>query len=50
MAMSFEDGMTAYERDDYATAMRLWHTLADQGHVEAQFYLGLMYESGRGVP
>jgi hypothetical protein len=31
MIMPFEDGVAAYERGDYATAMRLWRPLAEQG-------------------
>jgi hypothetical protein len=45
-----EDGRDAYNRGDYATALRLLHPLADQGHAYAQFNLGLMYDYGWGVP
>ena len=45
----FEDGVTAYERQDYATAMRLFRPLADQGDARAQSNLGLMYDNGEGV-
>ena len=43
-----EDAVAAYQRGDYATALRLWHPLAEQGDAEAQFHLGVMYESGQG--
>jgi uncharacterized protein len=46
----FEDASDAYQRGDYATALRLSRPLADQGLAEAQTYLGLMYEKGLGVP
>jgi uncharacterized protein len=46
----FEDGVAAYSRGDYATALRLWRPLADQGVADAQFNLGLMYEDSEGVP
>jgi len=46
----FEDGVAAAERGDYATALRLWHLLADQGAAEAQTNLGKMYNLGKGVP
>lgn len=46
----FEDGLSAYNRQDYATALRTWRPLADQGLVEAQFALGFMYANGEGVP
>ena len=45
----FEDAIVAYQRGDYATALRIWHPLAEQGDVDAQFHLGVMYESGQGV-
>jgi TPR repeat protein len=35
---------------DYATALRMWRPLADQGSAIAQFNLGLMYENGQAVP
>ena len=38
-----EDGEAAFQSDDYATAVRLWRPLADQGNSEAQTKLGLMY-------
>ncbi len=44
-----EDGLEVAERRDYTTAIRLWRTLADQGDVDAQHNLGLMYERGHGV-
>ena len=46
----FEDGIAAYSRGDYPTAMELLRPLADQGNASAQSYLGFMYENGRGVP
>ena len=46
----YEDGLAAYERGDYATALRLWRPLAEQGNAGAQHILGLMYDSGQGVP
>jgi clan AA aspartic protease (TIGR02281 family) len=45
----FEDGEAAYQRSDYATALRLLRPLADQGLAVAQFYLGVMYRAGLGV-
>ena len=46
----FEDGVVAYEKGDYSTALRLFRPLAEQGDAAAQYNLGLMYASGRGVP
>ena len=46
----FEKGLEAYEQRDYAAALREWRPLAEQGHAEAQFKLGVMYVYGWGVP
>ena len=46
----FQAGMDAYNRGDYATALREWRPLAEQGDAHAQFSLGLSYENGDGVP
>ncbi len=46
----FEDGLDAARRADYATVVRLWRPLAEQGDIRAQSNLALMYEAGRGVP
>lgn len=45
----YEDAVAAYNRDDYASAIRLWRPLAEQGDAEAQHNLGVMYDIGRGV-
>jgi TPR repeat protein len=47
---SFEDGTAAFDRGDYATAMRLLRPFADQGNADAQTALGAMYTTGKGVP
>lgn len=46
----FEDGKRAAIEGDYATAYQEWRPLAEQGHADAQFLLGLMYREGRAVP
>ena len=46
----FKKGFTAYKIGDYATALRNWTPLAEQGHATAQYNLGLMYRNGKGVP
>jgi TPR repeat protein len=46
----FEAGMDAYNRGDYATALREWRPLAEQGQTEAQHNLGELYAEGKGVP
>ena len=46
----FNKGVTAAQNGDYATALKEWKPLAEQGVTEAQFNLALMYEKGVGVP
>lgn len=46
---AFEDGLAAAERKDYATAIKLWRPLTEQGDARAQNNLGVMYEKGQGV-
>jgi tetratricopeptide (TPR) repeat protein len=48
--LSFADGMAAYNRGDYATALKLWRPLAERGNADAQVLLGDMYSEGHGVP
>ena len=50
VAGPYEDGPAAYIKGDYATALKLYRPLADQGYAEAQFMLGVMYSAGLGVP
>ena len=45
-----DKGAEAYEQGDYATALREFTLLAEQGHAGAQAALALMYDEGRGVP
>ena len=45
----FQDGYDAYNKSDYKTALREWQPLADQGDADAQFLLGRMYDTGRGL-
>jgi TPR repeat protein len=46
----YEDGVAAYRRGDYATALRLLRPLANRGNAIAEYTLGVMYEVGEGVP
>lgn len=43
-------GEAAYEQGDYSLAFKELYPLARKGTPEAQFYLGVMYEKGLGVP
>jgi uncharacterized protein len=46
----FEDAVAAYNKGDYATALRLIRPLAEQGDARAQTMLGDMYDNGQGIP
>jgi len=48
-AADIESGKRAYELKDYASAFKEFTPLAEQGHAEAQLFLGKMYMSGEGV-
>jgi cell division septation protein DedD len=45
-----EAGVTAWQRGDFAGAVKQWRPLADQGDQDAQFNMGQAYRLGRGVP
>ena len=42
--------MAAFERGNFAIAVRLFRPLAEQGNADAQTKLGFMYSEGQGVP
>tara|TARA_Y100000310_G_scaffold332464_1_gene408099 strand:- start:332 stop:877 length:546 start_codon:yes stop_codon:yes gene_type:complete len=44
-----QKGMEAFNAGDYATALREFRPLAEQGHAEAQHVLAEMYAGGDGV-
>ena len=44
-----EDGLAAYSRRDYATALESFRPLAEQGAAVAQYTLGNMYFVGQGL-
>ena len=46
----FNKGLDAHNREDYATALLELRPLAEQGNVDAQNILGIMYFEGQGVP
>ena len=50
VAQTWTESVTAYERGDYAIAYRGFRLHAEQGDAGAQYYLGLMYVYGFGVP
>ncbi len=46
----FNKGLTAFQSGDFATALKEWKPLAEEGNAVAQNNLGLMYDNGWGVP
>ncbi len=46
----FQKGLAAAKSGDFATALREWKPLAEQGNADAQSLLGAMYAEGNGVP
>ena len=48
-AGDFDKGMKAYRSGDYATALKEWRPLAEQGNADAQSWLGVLYRVGLGV-
>ncbi len=46
----YDEALAAYQRGDYATALREFRPLAEQGNLYAQNNLGVMYAQGLGVP
>ncbi len=46
----WDEGVAAYQRGDYAKAIRELRPLAEKGYANAQVVLGVMYVKGQGVP
>ena len=50
LAGDLQKGLDAFKAGDYATALAEWTPLAEAGNPHAQYFLGLMYGTGDGVP
>jgi TPR repeat protein len=46
---TFDQGVAAYDRGDFAAALATFRSLAEQGDPIAQYNLGIMYDRGTGV-
>src|SRR5690242_16351525 len=44
-----EDGEAAYDRGDYASALKIWQPLAERADPRAENWLGVLYHNGYGV-
>ena len=49
-AADYNKGVIAAQSGDWATALKEWKPIAEEGNAAAQFNLGLMYQNGYGVP
>jgi hypothetical protein len=45
----FVKGQEAYNSADYETAITEWQVLAEDGHADSQFSMGVLYANGFGV-
>ena len=50
IAQDFDKGFEAYSAGDFEVALKEFRPLAEQGDVDAQFNLAVMYRKGEGVP
>ncbi len=48
--VGWDEAVAAAKRGDYATTIREFFPLAEQGHAKAQYNVGHMYRNGHGVP
>ena len=48
-APNLQRGVAAFDKRDYAIALRELNPLAEHGDPQAQYYVGLMHENGWGV-
>jgi len=45
----YKKGLAAYNKRDYAAALKIFRPLANQGHASAQNKLGFMFQKGLGL-
>ena len=50
LAQDFNKDLAAYKAGDYDSALEEWKPLAEMGNASAQYKLGYMYKTGKGVP
>jgi len=46
----YKEGVAAYVRGDFKIALKKFKALAEKGDASAQFYLGVIFYEGNGVP
>lgn len=45
----YREGLKAFQNGNAELALNSWRSAAEQGHIEAQYNLGLVYSQGYGV-
>ena len=50
IAADFDSAYSTYQSGNYEAAFKEMLPLAEQGNIDAQWYIGLMYDDGKGVP
>ena len=48
-AAPMDDADAAYDKGDYAQSLKVWKSRAAEGDMVAQYNLGMLYDTGRGV-
>jgi len=46
----YDEGIAAYKKNDFETALKEMEPLAKQGNAKAQVNVGMLYLLGQGVP
>jgi len=49
LADNLQEGLTAYQQQNYQTALSAWNLAAQQGDTDAEYNLGQLYRLGQGV-
>ena len=45
----YRAGASAFEKGEFAMALKYWRPLAEAGDAKGQFGLGVLYDEGRGL-
>jgi len=48
-AADFDAGYIAYQKGDFEDAAKEWLALAKEGHMKAQYNVGILFDQGKGV-
>ena len=48
-AEPIDDGLAAFQSEDYARALEILLPMAEAGNLEASYTVGVIYDFGRGV-